>query len=133
MLETIFDDFYRLNREFEKLFGYRHPRREHWPLTNIYENQNEYMIVSKLPGVKKENLSITFKDNAIKISGKREGEKNDKISYHLKERREGEFERNFLLQEKVDGDKIEAELKNGILLIKIPKSPETKPKTIAIK
>ena len=133
MLETVFDDFYRLNREFNRLFGVRHQRRDYWPETNIYENQNEYMIVSKLPGVKKEDLSLSVKDNAIKISGKRESEKENKINYHLKERREGEFERNFLLHEKIEADKIEAELKNGILLVKIPKSPETKPKTIEIK
>lgn len=133
MLETIFDDFYKLEREFNRIFGHRHTRKNYWPETNIYENQNEYMIVSKLPGVKKENVNVAFKDNVIKISGKREAEKGEKISYHLKERKEGEFERNFLLQEKVEADKIEAELKNGILLIKVPKSPETKPKTITIK
>lgn len=133
MLETIFDEFYRLNREFNKLFGYRHPRREYWPETNIYENKDEYVIVSKLPSVLKENVNITFKDNVIKISGKRETEKNEKISYHLKERKDGNFERNFLLHEKVESEKIQAELNNGILLIKVPKSPETKPKTIEIK
>ena len=133
MLDTIFDDFYRLNREFNRLLGHKHARRDYWPETNIYENQNEYMIVSKLPGLSKENVNIVFKDNVIKISGKREVEKNDKISYHIKERKEGNFERNFLLHEKVESDKIEAELKNGILLIKVPKSPENKPKTIKIK
>jgi len=133
MLDTIFDDFYRFNKEFNRFFNPKYFKREtFWPETNIYENQNEYVIVSKIPGIKKENINITFRDNSIKIEGINT-EKNDKVHYHIKERKEVNFERNFLLNEKIDSDNIQAELKKGILLLKIPKSPEIKPKTISIK
>jgi HSP20 family protein len=133
MTYTIYNDLYRLNREMNRaLFG-GSSRSSYWPETNIYENENEYMVVGKVPGVEKEDISITIKDNSLKISGVKKDLKTEDENEHLKERKNGKFERNFLLNEKIDTEKINAEVKNGIVLIKIPKSPETKPVKIAIK
>jgi len=133
--ETIFDDLYRLNKEFNRMFnaGYKPGRHSNFPELNVYENQEEFIITGKIPGIKKEDLNITFRDNSLKIEGERKENKNEKADYHLKERRYGKFERSILLRERVDADKIEAQVKNGLLLIKVPKSPEAKPKSIAIK
>jgi len=134
MLISIFDDLYRLNREMNKiLYGTEGTKNQYWPEVNIYENENEFMIVSKVPGINKEDLSISFKDNSLKISGTKKSPKKEDVNYHLRERRHGEFERNFLLDEKIDINNINAEVKNGLLLIKVPKSPQTKPVKIDIK
>lgn len=134
MLATIFDDLYNLQNELDNfLFSDYRVRRSRFPRVNIYENDDEYVVSAELPGVDKNDVSIILKDNSLKISGEIKKDKNKKDNAHLEERHEGNFERNILLNEKVDADKINAELKNGILLVKIPKSPETKPVSINIK
>lgn len=136
MFTTIFDDLYRLNREMNKfLYGGKREREYSttWPEVNIYENENEYVVAAVIPGVTKEDLNITIKDNSLKVSGERKITTQDNVNYHLKERKEGKFERNFLLNDKVDPQNISAELKNGLLLVKLQKAAETKPVTIAIK
>jgi len=135
MYATIFDDLYRLNHEMNKfLYGGKKERgyTTTWPEVNIYDNENEYIVVSSMPGVKKEDLNITMKDNSLKITGERKTGVSENANYHLKERKEGKFERNFLLNDKVDAQTISAELKNGLLMIKLQKAAETKPVTITI-
>ncbi|HPO49654.1 MAG TPA: Hsp20/alpha crystallin family protein [Spirochaetota bacterium] len=135
MFTTIFDDLYRLNREMNKfLYGSKKEKvyTTSWPEVNIYDNENEYIIVCSAPGVKKEDLNITIKDNSLKIYGERKFSIPESANYHLRERKEGKFERNFLLNDKVDTQNITAELKNGLLMIKIQKAAETKPVSITI-
>jgi len=133
MILSIFNDLYRLNREMNRVLNTGRINTNYWPEVNVYSNENEYMLTAKIPGVDKNDISISFKDNSIRITGeKKEGANND-VNYHLKERKSGKFERNFLLDEKVDIDKVTAEIKNGLLLVKVPKSPESKPVKIEIK
>jgi len=134
MIATIFDDLYRINKEVNRfLYGGETTRNTYWPETNIYENENEYVILAKTPGVEKEDISISIKDNSVKISGEKKINYDDELNYHLQERKNGKFERNFLLNEKIDAEKTSAEIKNGLLLVKINKKPETKPVKIDIK
>jgi HSP20 family protein len=134
MLATIFDDLYNLQNELDNfLFSDYRVRRRRFPRVNIYENDEEYIVSAELPGVDKKDVSIVLKDNSLKISGEIKREKNKNDNTHLEERYEGKFERNIMFNEKVEADKINAELKNGILLVKVPKSPETKPVSISIK
>jgi len=135
MYRTIFDDLYRLNREMNRLFtgSGKYSNTTYWPEINLYENQSEYVAVVNIPGVEKDKITISYKDNSLKISGDKGTEKETSANYYLKERKFGKFERNIMFQEKVEADKINAEMKNGFLLVKIPKSPEAKPVTIAIK
>jgi HSP20 family protein len=134
MLINVFNDLYRINREMNRmLYGRDEKVASYWPEVNIYENENSFMVLASVPGMDKEKISISLKDNSLKISGAKETAVKDEINYHLRERKHGDFERNFLLDEKVDVNNISAEMKNGQLLIKIPKSPETKPVKIDIK
>ena len=134
MYKTIFDDLYRINREFNRLFksGYNSGRSYYWPEINLYENSFEYVVVTKVPGIKKEDIAITLKDNTLKISGEKKGI-GDEVNFHIRERKRGKFERNVMLEEKIEAEKIAAEIKNGFLLVKIPKAPEAKPFSIEIK
>jgi len=134
MLSNVFDDFYRLNKEMNKfLYGRDGTQSRYWPEVNIYENENEFAAVAKVPGLAKEEINISVKDNSLKIAGNRNTNDQGEVNYHLRERKNGNFERNFLLNEKIDVEKITAEMKNGLLLIKIPKSPESKPFKVEIK
>jgi HSP20 family protein len=136
LLETIFDDLYDLNRTMNRMFvtyPARRPRANKWPNANVYENHDDYVIVAKVPGVEKSDIAITVKDNSLKISGERKKENLENATNYFDERFSGKFERSFLLNEKIDAEKIDAELNNGLLMIKLPKSPEAKAKNITIK
>lgn len=131
-LNTIFDDLYQINRDLNKFLKTGSRNRASWPEVNIYESQDQYTIVCRTPGIAKEDISITFKDNSLKITGEKKAEKPEKHNYHLKERGSGKFERNVLLHDKIDDSKIDAQMKNGLLLVKVPKAPEAQPKSITI-
>jgi len=134
MYRTVFDELFKLNEEMGRVFntvGYAGVKR--WPETNVYENKDEYILISKVPGMKKDEIHLSIKDNSLTIRGERKKASNEKARVHLDERFSGKFERNFLLNEKIDIDGIKAETANGLLMIKLPKSPESKPKRIEIK
>ena len=97
MLSTILDDLYDLNRNINRIFdstpSYKY---YYWPEVNIYNNNNEFVVIAKLPGLKKEDVSIVLKDNSLKISGEKKKEENENRGCYLDERYTGKFERNFL-------------------------------------
>jgi len=133
MYNTVFDELFGLSQEMNRLFDKAGVSGTAWPNTNIYESKDEYIMVSKIPGVAKEDIQVTLKDNSLKISGERKKGTPEKTRLLLEERSSGRFERNILLNEKIDSEKIEAETSNGLLIVKLPKSPEVKPKRIEIK
>jgi len=112
------------------------PNVDFVPAVNTREADDAYYIEVDLPGVKKEDISIDVDDNVLTISGERkiEEERKDEEFYRV-ESVYGKFERSFTLPEDVDADKIEAEAKDGVLTIRIPKAQvvEKAPKKIEIK
>ncbi len=104
------------------------------PLTDISENKDSYTLRLDLPGVKKEDVKISFTDGQLVISGERKQEKETSESkYHRVERAYGKYFRSFTLPTKIREDKIEAEFSDGQLIITVPKAEEAKPKEIPIK
>ena len=134
MYKTIFDDLFELNREMNRVFKTAGVTgKSNWPETNTYENNDEYILVSKVPGIEKEDIEITLKDNSLTIKGKIKKKEIENLKKHLDERIYGNIERNFMLNNKINVDNIKAESSNGLLIIKLPKSAELKPKKIEIK
>jgi HSP20 family protein len=104
------------------------------PLTDIVEDKDNFTLHLDLPGVKKEDVKISFSDGQLTISGERKQEKETSDSkYHRVERVFGKYYRSFTLPSKIKEDKIEAEFKDGQLMITVPKAEEAKPKEIPIK
>jgi len=106
------------------------------PTVNTREGDDAYYIEVDLPGVKKEDINIDVDDNTLTISGERKiKEEHKEDNFYKVESVYGKFERAFSLPEDVDTEKIEAEHKNGVLEIKIPKvqKVEKTPKKIEIK
>jgi HSP20 family protein len=104
------------------------------PLTDVYEDKDNYMLTLDLPGISKEDVKISYNDGQLSISGERKQEKESKDgSWHRVERNYGKYFRSFTLPKKIKEDKIEAEFKNGQLTITVPKAKEAKPKEIDIK
>jgi len=134
----------RLNRLFEETFGpftTQAPISEDpgafttWtPLCDIYETDKNIVIKTELPEVKKENVSVTFDNNVLTISGERKAEEEEKGQrYHRQERIYGQFLRSFTLPPFVDTKSITAESKEGMLFVTLPKVEEAKAKQIEVK
>ena len=103
------------------------------PRSDIFETENEYKLQMDLPGLKKEDVKITFQNRQISISGERSTvNSEDKGTYHRSERRFGKFYRAFTLPEGIKESAIEAEFKDGQLTVTIPKAEEVKPKQVEI-
>lgn len=104
------------------------------PLSDIYEDKDNFKIKLDLPGMKKEDVKINMENNMLSISGERKQEKEtDNSKYHRVERVYGKFYRSFTLPEFIEHEKIDAEFKDGQLTVTIPKSEKAKPKQLEIK
>jgi len=104
------------------------------PRVDIVEVNGTYELTADLPGLKKDDIKIEIHDNVLTLRGEKklEEEKKDK-NYRLCERYFGEFVRTFSLPENVNKDGIEAEFKDGVLTVAIPKVEKPKPKQIEVK
>jgi HSP20 family protein len=100
---------------------------------DVREDSSRYVIEANLPGVSKEHLELDFEGDVLTIQARHNAEHADKgEGYHVRERRCGAVSRQFQLPEAVDRDRIEAELKNGVLTVTVPKAESAKPKKIAV-
>ena len=122
------DPFFRTHRfDDEAGFGL-------WnPVVDLYEKDDNFVIKAELPGVDKNDIGIDLKDGVLTLSGERSdnSEVNDD-NYYRRERTYGKFQRVFTLPADVDSDKINAEFKDGVLVVEIPKPEKSKPKSITI-
>jgi HSP20 family protein len=104
------------------------------PPVDISEDDKEYVVKAELPEVKKEEVKVTVQDNVLSISGERKKETEEKGKrFHRIEREYGSFMRSFALPDDADGSKVNAEYKDGILKVHLPKSEKAKPKSIDVK
>jgi HSP20 family molecular chaperone IbpA len=109
--------------------------KEAWlaPLADIYETQDDFFLVSQMPGVNKEDVKIKLEDGHLILMGRIDYDSASDRRYVLKETETGNFYRRFKISESIDEQKIDANMENGILKIRLPKHERVKPKTIAIK
>jgi HSP20 family protein len=104
------------------------------PQFEVKETKDAFIFRGDLPGVDDKDLEINLTGNRLTISGKREAEKQDEgDNYFTYERSYGNFTRSFTLPEGVDAEQINAELKGGVLEVRIAKKPEHQPKRINVR
>jgi HSP20 family protein len=104
------------------------------PAVDVQETDNEFLIKADLPDVKKEDVKVELLDGALTIEGERQQEKEEKgKTFHKIEREYGKFLRRFALPNEVDASRVQAEFKNGVLNVHLPKSAAAKPKAIDVK
>ena len=100
------------------------------PLLDLADNGKEYIVTAELPGITKEDLNVEVTENSIEISSeKRTEEKEDKEGYIRRERRYSNFFRSIPLPDDILPGKADAELKEGILTVKLPKAKPEEKKT----
>lgn len=104
------------------------------PSMNVYEKDDQIVMEAELPGLKKEDIEVSVQDNMLRVSGKRNAEKEIKEeNYYRHERRYGAFSRSVSLPSSVDSTKINANYQDGVLKVTIPKAEEAKAKRIEIR
>jgi HSP20 family protein len=103
------------------------------PAVDVYDTDNTVVIKAELPGIDKKDLSIDVNGRVLTLKGERSGDNEVKEEkYYRKERFHGKFERSFTLPDDTDPEKIQAEFKDGVLKIEVPKPEEKKPKQITV-
>lgn len=103
------------------------------PVVDILETNDHFQILVELPGVEKNAVKLSIEKGVLLISGQRpQGTLTEGMRYHRNERPHGRFERAFRVPDSVDEQKLEADLKNGILTVRLPKAEKAKPKSIQI-
>ena len=113
----LFDEFFR--NDFP-------PREKHGMMsTDIKETKDAYLIEMDLPGFTKDNINLSLKNGYLEISAKQEkDEEENEEKYVRRERFYGECSRNFYVGDNIKEEDIDAEFKNGILMINVPKKEE---------
>lgn len=103
------------------------------PAIEVVEQDDKYLIKLELPGVKESDVDVSVSGDTLTISGEKKSDSETKRKgYHYSESSYGSFSRSITLPSTINADKIEANYDKGILEISLPKSPEIKPKKIAI-
>lgn len=100
----------------------------------VKETKEAFVFKADLPGIKSEDLDVKLTQNRLTVTGKREAERSEKgDTFYMFERSYGSFTRSFTLPEGVDAEKVDADLKDGVLTVTVPKKPEVQPKQINVK
>jgi HSP20 family protein len=128
----------RINEFFEEAFGRARAfptsvASAWYPPVDILESRDSYLIRAELPGMKKEDINLEFRDGAITLSGERKFEEPAVgVEYHRAERVTGKFLRSFDLPQGIKEEDMRATYRDGILEIHVPKADEARAKQIAI-
>jgi HSP20 family protein len=103
------------------------------PAVDIYETEHQLVVKADLPDIKPEELDMRVENNILTIRGERKFEKKVNEENYLRvERSYGSFSRSFSLANTVNSEAIQADYKNGVLTLSIPKREEAKPKQIKV-
>jgi HSP20 family protein len=127
-MERVFDRFFEPRwDEFEAAGAWA-------PKLDFSETKDAFMVKAEIPGVEQKDLSVSLQDQMLTIRGEKHKEKEEKDEkYHRLERSWGGFTRTIALPAGVDTEKLNATFKDGVLTVKLPKSPAAKGTAIPVK
>ena len=134
---SIWQEMDQLQREMNRLFD-RKSRggvvtAPNYPAINIWMNDDGQVISAEMPGVDPKDINIDVNADAISISGERKPDVGiEGVDYHRHERGYGSFSRTIQLPFMVDTEKVEANFKNGVLTVNLPRAEADKPKKVTI-
>jgi HSP20 family protein len=133
--------FHQLRNEVDRLLtGFFGPTADGFlpgvfrnqPPVNVWEQQDALKVEMELPGIKSEQLDISVAGNELSIKVNRPDVAQEGVTYHRRERPVGAFSRIVRLPVEVDADRVEADLRDGVLTITLPKAESAKPRKINV-
>lgn len=127
--------FNRMVSDFFPLTSSDAPAQSVWnPPVDVRDEKGGFVVSAELPGIEKEDLKVEVVEGVLTLSGTKKQEAvTDEEGVYRAERSYGEFKRAFVLPDSVDADKIDAQYRNGVLTVTLPKKPEAAPKQISIR
>ena len=120
-------------RELENKEEATIPARMFVPVADIFEGANDLTLILEMPGVEKSNVDVHVEDGVLNVEGRLDLTKYQGLQPLYTEYNIGHYSRSFRLSSKIDQNKIAAEMKDGVLTLKLPKVEEAKPRTIQVK
>jgi len=140
-----FDDTLRtldlMQRRFDRTVeGWEQPRprarqaaRAVWPLTNVFETKEAFLVKAEVPGLAEADVSVTVEEDSLVVRGERKIEVPEGYRGHLRERAPVAFTRKLPLPGRIDADAVSATLSEGVLTVTLPKAKEALPRQISVK
>ena len=127
-------------REMENLFNQTlgEGRESGWlteftPLVNVAETEKAYEVTAELPGMKPEEIHVELDHDVLTIAGERKEEKEEKgKTFHRIERNYGMFRRAITLPDAAEAAEVNAEYKDGVLMVAVPKAKVTRPTKVKV-
>ena len=99
-----------------------------YPRINLSEDDNNYYVEALVPGIEPKDIDLSLMRGTLTLSGERKADEKNGRTWHRHERGAGKFMRTIELPDAIDGSKVDAEYRNGVLLITLPKPQSEKPK-----
>jgi len=104
-----------------------------YPAVNLYETADAYVVSAELPGVELADIDVSIEGTTVTLQGQRKIDyPSEGASVHRRERQAGNFRRAVQLPAEIETDKVEAAYRNGVLMVRLPKSPEHQPRQITV-
>lgn len=126
-----FSEISRLQSDMQRLWG--EPSARFSPSVDIFEEESAIVLQAEVPGMKSEDIHVSVDNGVLSLSGERTFESDEKReNYHRIERGYGAFTRSFVLPKTVDPEGIEADLRDGVLSLRLPKKPVAQARRISI-
>ena len=108
-------------------------RRVYIPRVDIYENGDAVVLLADMPGVDENGVDVTLERNILTITGYIQDDERAGYGLAYREYGEGDYERTFALSDEVDRNRIEATIRDGVLMLTLPKAEEMKTRKIAVR
>ena len=127
-MDRLFDRFFEPRWDEFELVG------EWAPRVDVSETKDAVVVKAEMPGMEQKDINVELENQVLTIKGEKHQEKEEKgEKLHRMERSWGAFSRSFRLPAAVEGGKVNATFKNGILVVTLPKAPTAKGTTIPVK
>ena len=132
-----FVGFDRLRREMDDLFGRfaggrAAPRSNVFPAVNVYQTDEGWALTAELPGLRPEDIQVTVEGERVTLRGERKIAYPESASLHRRERQSGFFRRALELPQPIDAEKVQAQYRNGVLAVKLPRTAASRARQIDI-
>jgi len=108
------------------------PMRAFLPTTDIFENEDALTVVLEMPGVDKSNIDVDIENGTLTVEGRINFDKYKDMQPTYSEYNVGPYRRSFRISNRVDQDKIKAEMRDGVMTLVLPKAEEAKPRRIEV-
>ena len=104
-----------------------------YPPLNVFRKGDDFAVIAEVPGVKTSDLELQVKGNTIRLSGRKAVDYPEQAGVHRRERLGGRFDRAITLPVEIDADGVQAECRDGVLALLLPRAARDKPRTIQVR